>query len=314
MKPNQYLLRVLLAFCVLLLPLNVNSQEKYERLRSIVSEYGIESDSTLLFLQQWEKDEPDNAEMLYSWYVYYVIRGTAQIELADSLTNFDFDKNAMLPDTLSQFKNLRVTNINMLKDHGNGMELYKKGIEFIDRDIELHPRIFELYCNKIEGLYQKYEFKYVTSEAIKLARLYHGCPDGWVDFYGKSLDNDSVALGFNDTMKSVIGMLMASNEAELAGILTDSLISFYPDNVAWKTYKCSVYMMSYQLDKAISYSSELLKTYPGNAKVLYVITESYILSGDTKNAEKYATELSQCDDAEMADQGKQLLEMLKVRE
>lgn len=285
--------------------------DRYEQFKLIAAQSGLNSEAAE-FLTQWEKEEPQSAEMLNSWFLYYIVKSTDQIRISDDLANFDFDHNAMLPDTLTCFDKLLTQNINILVDEGDGMKNYTKALEYINKAIEYHPCILELYINKIDGFMRKYEHKYATAEALRLAKTVKKNDAQWLDFNNQPLNPDSAVFMVDHTMFSIITDLLANNETELAMILNDTLMSYYPDEPVYKLNKGEYYIQTGQYSEAINYYQGLLKGNINDDKeATFYLMQLCCQTGDTVNAQKYANELSHCDVPTLVAQANKVIESLK---
>lgn len=303
---------ILLSILIIAFPMLCIGQGRYEEFKQVAQQHGLDSKETVSFLEKWQNEEPNNVEMLNSWFLYHIIKGTEQIEISQDLKDFVAEHNAMLPDTLSCFKSLKVQNINILKDKGDGMKNYEEALLYLNKAIELYPRVLELYTNKIDAYMRKYEHKYATVEALRLARMFKDKPEEWKDFYGNTIANDTAKLMFDDVMASTMGQLMQRNELELSMIVNDTLMTYYPDEMAYKFNKGNLYIQTYQYDDAIKYYKGLLT---GNVKddgnTLYVLMQLCMQTGDTLNLKKYANDLKQSDNAMLRAEGYKVLNSLK---
>lgn len=286
--------------------------ERFAAFHQICERQGMMNDSVLQFLNQWEKDEPNNAEMYYCYYLFHFFKAEPQIEVNDELTVEALDNTAMLPDTLTRFKDLKIKNFRILKDKGDGMENYNKAIAYIQKAISLNPNILELYTNLCDGFLRKYEFKYAAAMALDIIDMHRQNPNRWTDFYGNSYGEQTDLVIQASICNDVIGKLLESMELELAHIVIDSLISLYPEVPECRIQKGIIYLQSYQMDKALEYFLSLYQNYPSNDNLLYYLAALYDQKGDEENTKKYATLLSQSNDPGLAAYGRQFLDKFET--
>ena len=278
--------------------------ERFEEFKRIFTANHFDNDSAYNFLQQWEAAEPTDAEMFYAHFIYNYLIAMPQITQVEDLK--EFEHTAMLPDTLTRFGQLKVNNLWIMKDAGTGMEHYIKAIDYIRKDISLHPDILELYTNFSESLFWKNETRYATALAIDMLTLHRQNPNRWTDFYDHPFDQNVEEM-LQEHMNTVIGQLVDKNELELATILNDSLISMYPDLIVFRFNRGVIYLQSFQKEKALDYFLSLLNDFPDDGNTLNAIARTYKDIGDLENARKYATMLSQSTDNQWAAQGQQVL-------
>ena len=282
--------------------------DKFQQFGSLMQQYGHDSKEAKAFLEKWEKEEPTNAEMLYSWGIYYYVPSRDLLEKTDDMK--EFLNSANLPDTITRFGELQIRNYWIVKDKGNGLNLYKKAIDYIDRAIALHPNILELYMNKTDVLMNKWEFKYAASTLMDVITLNHEDANRWTDFYGKSMaPHTSEVVEYY--IQETFGNLISNNEFSLAQFICDTLISLYPNAVSYKFDKGVLYMNSFQKEKALQYFLDLYKQYPNEGNVLNMLANIYKEAGDNENMKKYATLMLQLDQPQWASEGQELLSSLE---
>ena len=300
----------LLLFYLLLFSFAVSAQttNKYQEFIKVATQDGISSKKTLAFLKQWEKDEPDNAEMLYSWYLYHFIQANELIKQTDDFS--ELKNSAMLPDTITRFGELQIKNIWIMKDEGDGMKHYEKGLMYMQKAISLHPDILELYINKTDGFMRKKEFKYAASMLLDVMGLDSENHKRWTDFYGNALDErcDTMLLEY---FQSSFNALIEKNEFSLAEIICDTLIRLYPNSPEYVFDKGVLYLTGGQREKALQHFLNFNEQHPNNGYVLNILANMYLESGDTVNMKKYATMLLQDSNPNWVTVGQDLLSSIE---
>lgn len=280
--------------------------EKFAEFQRIYATNGVENDSAYMFLEQWAKEEPNNAEQLYCHGIYHYLLARPQIEYTEDLK--EFEHTAMLP-ACERFGQLQITCYWIMKDHGDGMEHYVKAHECYKKALEVQPNNIELYSNLTEFYLWKYETRYATSLALDLLDMHQADSTRWTDFYGHPFPNAGAVV--EEHMNMLLGDLIQKGEISLAGLLCDSLLSRYPDNLIYRFDKGVVMLNSFKPDDATAHFEQMLVDYPQEGNVIHALASLYSQKGDTENARKYATLLSQHADPQWALAGQQLLASLE---
>lgn len=276
--------------------------EKFAEFQRIYAANGLENDSAYIFLEQWAKDEPNNAEQLYSQGIYHYLLARPQIEYTEDLK--EFEHTAMLP-ACERFGKLQITCYWIMKDHGDGMEHYVKAHEYYMKALEVQPYNIELYSNLTEFYLWKYETRYATSLALDMLDIHHADSTCWTDFYDHPIPNANAVI--EEHMNMLLGDLIQKSEISLAELLCDSLLSRYPDNLIYRFDKGVVLLNSFKPDVATSHFEQMLIDYPQEGNVIHALASLYSQKGDIENARKYATMLSQHADPQWALAGQQQL-------
>lgn len=282
--------------------------ERYQTFSRLFETHGFENDSTANYLKQWEQDEPRDAEMLYSHYIYDYLKARPQIAITEDLK--EAKNSAMLPDTISRFGEFQIKNCWILKDSGSGMEHFQKALGYMRKAIGLHPNILELYYNANEGLMWKYEHKYAVAMALDVLKMHKEDRARWTDFFGHPL-GEEVEPVMHTYMNELFGQLISRNEFELATILNDTLQSMYPEELEYKFNISVILINSFREDQALEQLTGLLPSYPNDGNILNAIAVLYRDRGDMKNFRKYAKRLSQSNEKHWAAAGRRMLSELE---
>lgn len=286
-----------------------NAQESYKEFTDMIKGFGGDTKKWESYLKKWEKESPDNAEMLECWFTHHIEEAKKYFEPSDDLGKVT--DTPMLPDTITRFGKLSVTNIRLMKDKGKGMKHYKKAFEYIDKAIRLHPDILDLYASKTLGFIEKNEFKYAASTLLDVLQMDRENPNRWTNINGIPATEkhyDGVLL--KDYYINTLEALMDNQELELSRIINDTLISVYPDTLDYKIYKAVSYMLFMNYDNALQYSLNLLEQFPDNANLLGIITNVYLIKEDKENTKKYATLMTENTDLSCAFKGFTILNSL----
>lgn len=280
--------------------------ERFAEFKRIYLNNQFDNDSVYVFLEQWAKDEPNNAEQLYCQGLIHYLQARPLIEYTEELKGFE--KSAMLP-ACERFGKLQVTCFWNMQDKGNGMELYTKAHEFYLKALEAQPNNIELYSNLNEFYLWKYEHKYAASLALDMLNLHQADSTRWTDFYDNPIENTNAYV--EEYMNELLGALIEKNESSLAELLCDTLLSRYPDNMIYRFDKGVIMINSFQTDKAIEYFMQMNTDFPNNGNILNALASLYSQKNDTENARKYATMLTELKESGWVMAGKKMLNSME---
>lgn len=276
--------------------------ERFEEFRRVFGNNGIENDSVAIFLEQWAKDEPNNAEQIYCQGLFHYLQARPQIEYTEDLK--EFENTAMLP-ACERFGKLQINCYWIMKDHGDGMEHYVKAHKYYKKALEVQPNNIELYSNLTEFYLWKYETKYATSLALDMLDLHQADSTRWTDFYDAPIENPNAVV--EQHMNGLLGELIQKQEFSLADLLCDTLISRFPENMVYQFDKGVVMINSFRQKEAIAHFEQMNADYPNDGNIIHALASLYSQTGDEEKARQYATLLAQSEEPQWAMAGQQML-------
>lgn len=277
----------------------------YEKFLNAAKKHGLKKAEKVL--KKWEKSNPKDPELYCSWAQFYYAQGLSQIEQSENME--DFKHTAMFPDTIAMFQNLRIKNYRILKDKGNGLEMYNKAVKWQQRCMDEYPDVLYMYDNYMEILNSKKEYKYSTKVAFQLIDrdLVNG--GKWQDFLLNPFPEESqtqVQMMYEGFLMEQIDALMEGAEYELAELLINRLSKAYPENTTYATQKIVLYASVYQMEKASAVADSLMQLYPNDPQVLYVAVQTYDQACDGPKVLDAAAKLKTCDNEEAVRMAEQL--------
>ena len=235
-------------------------------------------DKATKVLKKWEKKSPNDPELYCSYATLFWIMSDKQIQESDDL--MAVKESAMLPDTISMFQNLKCKSYRIMKDSGNGMEHYKKSIEWINRCVNEYPDIIEAYINYIDILNRKKEYNYSL----------------------KSIG----AVPITSIMNKQTEALTGAAEYEFAERLIDHAMELYPQMAHLKVLKAILYENLLQKDKAFELYEQAYASDSTDTEVIGNIALAYARNKNTKRALYLASKLHNCGNKSMEDLAKEI--------
>lgn len=144
--------RILLTFlsAVMLLPLSAQTKTEREdyldRYQLLVSKLGAAGVGIETLLQRWEKDYPEDTDMLLGQFSYYLTKSqSSSIEVIDAQKYLGNAPTLTLKDTLGN-------DVNYFQVVSYDDELFGKATRAIEKAIELNPDRLDLRLFKISSL------------------------------------------------------------------------------------------------------------------------------------------------------------------
>ena len=260
MNMKRILLTILTALTLLPLSSQTKPAQKdyLDRYQLLVSKLGTAGVGIETLLQRWEKDYPEDTDMLLGKFSYYLAKSqSARIEVIDAPKYLGNAPTLTLKDTLG-----RDVNYFQVVDYDD--ELFGKATQAIEKAVELNPDRLDLRLFKISSLigYEK------DSPDMALAGL-----KALIDYNGHShpkwiypdMENVDDNL-FPDVMQEYCYAFFKIGTPhcfEAFKELSEKMLSYYPDNLVYMTNIGSYYLV-YKHDSkaALKMYNKVLKKNP----------------------------------------------------
>lgn len=255
--------RILLTFlsAVMLLPLSAQTKTEREdyldRYQLLVSKLGAAGVGIETLLQRWEKDYPEDTDMLLGQFSYYLTKSqSSSIEVIDAQKYLGNAPALTLKDTLGN-------DVNYFQVVSYDDELFGKATRAIEKAIELNPDRLDLRLFKISSLigYEK------DSPDMALAGL-----KALIDYNGHSHpvweypDVETSDELFPSVMQEYCYAFFKIGTPhcfEAFRELSEKMLVYYPGNLAYMTNLGSYYLV-YKHDSkaALKMYNKVLKKNP----------------------------------------------------
>lgn len=222
-------------------------------------------------LNKWEKKTPNDPELYCSWAQFYYFQAINLIEQSEDMA--DFEHTAMFPDTIAMFQDLKCKNFRIMKDKGNGLEMFNKAVVWQQRCMDEYPDLLSMYDNYMDVLNTKKEYKYSTKVAFQLIDRALKNNGIWVDYNLKPYDEqlrqeiEGMLVRYFDKQ---IQALMEGAEYELAQRLIERLEKAFPDNASYAVQEVCLYANTFQMEKAAEKSDSLVQVMSDNLDIIYI--------------------------------------------
>ena len=242
--------------------------------------------SQRLVLENWERDDPKNAE-LYTCYFNYYINHSKRELLA--LTNEEPDEESLV---ISDESNNPVGYL--------GSDIYydkiefERGIDKINKGIELYPNRLDMRFGKIYAFGLTEDWRRFTDEIIVTINYSIVNDNNWTWTNNEEVNSDAndFLLSIQDYQLQLYNtgdddLLLNMREIALA------VLKHYPDHIESLSNLSITYMVLGENDKAIEYLLKAEKLNPRDYIILGNIAEAYKRKGDTNMAAEYYQKILQ---------------------
>ena len=255
--------RLLLALAAVAASLALSAQTKptqkdyADRYNLLVSKLGVDGVGIETHLQKWERDYPDDIDMLLGKYAYYYTKGRSEkLEIKDGSRYLGNAPILTLKDSLQN-------DVNYFTVSSFDDELFGKATQALDKAIELNQNRLDFRIYKISALldYEK------DSPDMALANLkalidYDGHSHPTWEYPGFVSDKDL----FPDVMQDccfAFYKIGTPTSYEAFKELSEKMLSYYPDASQYMTNIGSYYLV-YKKDSknALKMYNKVLKKHP----------------------------------------------------
>lgn len=255
-------------------------------------------------LTEWESEDPGNPALLTSYFNYYVQH--SRKEVVSMSTQPPTGEGLLLQDSTGKTAGYIGSQIYF------DLETLQKGLDKIDKGINLYPNRLDMRFGKIYTLGQAKIWQHFTDEIVKAIRYSDQNKNQWTwtnnekkengkDFFLSALQNYQVTL-YN-----------TGNDDLLANMRTiaEEILIFYPDHIESLSNISITYLLTGEYDKGIEPLLKAEKLAPQDAVVLGNIAQGYKLKGEKQLAIKYYKKVITHGDERSAAYAKQQIEELK---
>ena len=242
-------------------------------------------------LEKWEKESPDNPELLIAYFNYYLHR-----EMESVLTMGQMDDGRYGLYDKQTFKD----------------EDVKIGISYLDRALEKNPDRLDIHFGKCSSLIRSGKYEEATSAIINLLDISKKIKNNWKWTNNQPInENGETALfsGINDYCTMFFNYFDSTKD--YLNNIFSKIEKLYPNNIIGLNHSARFYSQSGNNEKAIK---QLKKAYNLD-KTDYIVIGNlgYVneLMGNYKEARKWYTEMSKLSDPNAKKYAQECLDKIK---
>ena len=258
----------------------------------------------LKVLTKWKSENPNDAELYTSYFNYHFMKSRQEILVMS--TNEPNGENLVLKDSLNQTAGFLGSEI-----HYDQTE-FNKGLNIIDKGIELYPDRLDMRFGKIYTLGEVSNWKKFTSEIIKTIQYSSTNNNNWTWSNNEKRDGgkDNFLLDMQDYQ---LQLYNTGNDELLKNMreIATEILNYYPKHIPSLSNISITYLLTGEFDKGIKTLLKAEIIDPKNYIVLSNIARGYKLKGDKKKAIEYYEKTIQFGDEGAKKFAKQQIEELK---
>ncbi len=234
----------------------------------------------LKVLTEWESKEPENPELLTSYYNYYFKKSKEEIIsiTMEKPNGENFELKDSLDRTAGYLGNQIQYNQNDL------IKAFKK----IDKGIKLYPNRLDMRFGKIYGLGQISDWTNFTNEIIKTIEFSAKNNNNWTWTNNKKYDGGEKQF-LSSLQDYQLQLYNTENDELLKNMreIANKVLEFYPNHIESLSNLSITYLLTGEYDKGIEPLLRAEKIDPKDFIVLSNIAQGYKLQGDKKKAIEY---------------------------
>lgn len=279
-----------------------NFQDDFQKF--IQSNDTINQRATLI---EWEKHSPNNPELFTSYFNYHFLKSKQEIL---SLSTIEpKGEKLIIRDSLNQIAGFLGS-----QSHYNQAE-FLKGINKINKGIELFPNRLDMRFGKIYAYGQIEDWENFTNEIIKTVRHSTLNNNNW-----EWTNGEKVKAGGEDYFLSALQdyqrqLYDTENDDLLVNMrnIANEILSHYPNHIESLSNLSITYLLEKEYDKAIEALLKAERIDPEDYIVLANIAQGYKLKGDIKKSIEYYKKTARFSQGQTKEYAKQQIEILRKK-
>jgi tetratricopeptide (TPR) repeat protein len=233
----------------------------------------------LSYLKEWEKAQPNNAELYVAYFNYYFNKSRSEIIHLE--TQPGPGENLSLKDSTGKTAGF------IYGGYQYNDSLFLLGQRYVNEGIKRNPKRLDLYFGKIYTLGAVGKYDEYLKELLKVIDLSIKSNYNWIYTDDKKLDNPKEF--FKGIIQGYCNELFNLNPPrfELIKSISQKMITYFPQDVEYYSNIGSCYAMQKDYKKGLEYFLKANKLNPKDVIVLNNIAYSYEQMKDNNNAITY---------------------------
>ncbi|MDD2984213.1 MAG: tetratricopeptide repeat protein [Crocinitomicaceae bacterium] len=254
-------------------------------------------------LQQWEVQDPQNAELFTSYFNYYFYK--ARMEVVSLSSEQPNAESLEIKDSTGNVAGFLASNV--VYDQAT----LKHGFDKIDEGIRLYPNRLDMRFGKIYGLGVAEDWESFTNEIVKTIQYSAINKNEWTWTFNEKREHGEELL-LSSVQNYQLTLYETENDALLPFMRTiaNEILKLYPKSIESLSNLSITYLLTDDFDKAIEVLLRAEKISPKDGIVLGNIAQGYKLKGDIGMAKKYYKKMLKLDDENSVAFAKKQLEKL----
>lgn len=255
-------------------------------------------------LKKWQSKNPKDAELFTSYFNYHFMKSLQ--EVLALTTEQPNGESLVLKDSLNENTGFSGNQI-----HYNHVEL-NKGLDKIDKGIEIYPNRLDMRFGKIYALGQIPDWISFTAEIVKTIEYSSKNNNEWTWTNHKKFDGREKEF-LLDIQNYQLQLYNTGNDDLLKNMreIANKVLEFYPNHIESLSNLSITYLLTGEYDKGIEPLLRAEKINPKDYIVLGNIAQGYKLKGDNKKAIEYYEKTAEFGDEKAKKYAKQQIAELK---
>ena len=257
-------------------------------------------------LTEWEKENPEDAELFTSYFNYYFNKSRDEILIVAAGDPPKGEEYIPLSDSAGNYAGFIGSQINYDKSY------LKKGLDKITEGISLYPNRLDMRFGKTYVLGQIKDWNSFTTEIIKTID-YSAINDNQWTWTNSEKQNDGKNFFLSSLQDYQVQLYNTGNDDLLVNMreIANEALKFYPNHIESLSNLSVTYLLAGEYDKGIEPLLKAENINPKDYIVLSNIAQGYKLKGDKKKAIEYYEKTIEYGDEQAITYAKQQIDELK---
>ncbi len=242
-------------------------------------------------LEKWEKESPDNPELLIAYFNYYLHR-----EMESVLTMGKMDDGRYGLYDRQTFKD----------------EDVKTGISYLDKALKKYPDRLDIHFGKCSSLIHAGKYEEASNAILDLLETSQKVKNNWKWTNNQPVnEKGETALfsGINDYCTMLFNYFDSTKD--YLNSIFSKIEKLYPNNIIGLNQSARYYSLSGNNEKAIKQLKKAYNLDKSDYIVIGNLGYMYELSGNYKEARKWYTEMSKLSDTNAKQYAQECLDKIK---
>lgn len=251
-------------------------------------------DEVKTLLQQWEKENPSDPDMMTNWFNYFLFRKAEQKDIVGYMKNGQY---GMYTKTVY--------------NEGD----FKTAISYLDKALKKNPYRMDIYFGKINAYLSAEKYSEATVAISDFLKVYDKNKKEWYWSNNKKFsdNNWNVEEVVLSALQDYCQMYDYYQDGDSAKKALDQILQRFPKNVIFLNYLSYYYSAGKNYDKAIEVLLSAHKIDPNDYVIVGNLASDYEKIGNYKEAEKWYSVMSKMNSEEAKEFGAEGLKRLKNR-
>lgn len=256
---------------VFILSMNVFGFDKQNQVIS-----GLQSgkyEDVKILLQEWEKENPKDPDLMTGWFNYYLNRKAEEKSMVGYMKNGQYGMYSKI-----------VYDENDLKT----------AISYLDKALKTNPYRMDIYFGKINSLLSAEKYSDGSKAIIDFLKVYEKNKTDWYWSYNQKFsDNnwnvENIVLGALQDYCQLFDFYVDRDSVKSA---LDQILKVFPKNVVFLNYLSYYYSSAKEYEKSIEVLLSAYKIDPDDYIIIGNLASDYEKMENYKEAEKWYTIMS----------------------